>query len=267
MWHYFIDVPDGTGGSERFIIGTEYSPGFFIRNIREGTYFTTSTKGVPGNTYTLKVEHAGKEYTATDYMCHGTAIDSVSIEPVGKYIYDKPDGTDGFLVPCLYFAEPQDEDNFYMFTAMGSSSYVYGYGYGQSYGYELEVVPVKDMPVRDVYGGINWPISVVSDRFMSPYVFQYKMSDGDQYRKYYSGTDMGFYSVGWENGGVVNMYCISEAAYRFYAELSRQYYNDGGVFSPSPASPPTNISGGAQGCFSAASVSQYVVDLRNIDKK
>jgi hypothetical protein len=61
------------------------------------------------------------------------------------------------------------------------------------------------------------------------------------------------------------MYCITEPVYRYYVALSKQYNDDGGAFSPSPASPPTNFSGGAQGCFSAASVSQYFMGVNNLN--
>jgi hypothetical protein len=255
---YFFDIPDGHGGYTRFTLGVFRSADI----IREGAYFSTSTKGIPGNTYTLKVEYEGQEYTATDYMCYGTTIDSLSVEPLGGSIHDKPDGSDGFLVPCLYFAEPQDEVNFYMFNYFGIS-YVNGY-FTELDGVNLPLV--KDLAV---YGNLssNWPISVVSDRFMPPYVYQYKMSDGDDGRRHFSGTDMGFWYGSWDEGGAVDMYCISEPVYRYYSALSKQYYDDGGAFSPSPASPPTNISGGAQGCFSAASVSRYVLDLRHNENK
>ena len=224
------------------------------------------TKGTVGNTYTLKVEYEGHEYTSTDYMCNGTVIDSVSVEPIGKFMHDKPDGWDGFLVPCLYFAEPQDEINFYMFREFG--------GLYDTELSDIEIITAKDLIILggSIYYGSRssndeWLISVVSDRFMPPYVYQYKMSDGDHSNKKYSGTDMGFAFDKWKNGGLVNMYCISEPVYRYYAALSRQFYDDGGAFSPSPSSPPTNISGGAQGCFTAASVSLYFLDLRNNDKK
>jgi hypothetical protein len=86
---------------------------------------------------------------------------------------------------------------------------------------------------------------------------------------YFNGTDIGFLNQEWEafGGCAVNMYCISEPVYRYYYALSRQFYDDGGAFSPSPASPPTNINGGAQGCFSAASVSYYFLDLNNKENK
>ena len=251
VYNYFIDIPDGNGDFVRFSVAKDYDA--YLPDFREGAYFTTSTKGVSGNTYTLKVEYTGKEYTATDYMCYGTVIDSLSLEPVGIYIYDKIDDDDGFLVPCLYFAEPKEEVNFYMFRVTASVGLYFG-------GLMYEYRPAKDLLfLQYLGGGADWPISVVSDRFMPPYVYQYKMSDGDFEQAYLNGTDMGFYHMNWGMGGVVDMYCVSEQVYRYYYALSMQYYEDGGAFSPSPGSPPTNISGGAQGCFSAASVSRHLV--------
>ena len=262
---YFLNIPDGNGGYERFGIEKDIYDNYKIRNdIREGAYFTTCTRGVPGQTYTLKVEYAGREYTATDYMCYGTEIDSISAEPIGIYINDKPDGTDGFMVPCLYFAEPQDEVNFYMFK-QGYFSSTYRYDpVEKAWAEEYFLRPAKNILLDMFSLSGSWPFSVVSDRFMPPYVSRYKMDDGDHERKWYQGTDMGFYqpfsnNPAWD----VDMYCISESVYRYYYALSQQYYEDGGAFSPSPVSPPTNFSGGAQGCFSAASVSQYSMDSKS----
>ena len=260
-YQYFIDIPDGKEEFIRFWLEKSmWEDNKFHNDVREGAYFTTSTKGVPGRTYTLKVEYGGREYSATDYMCYGTVIDSMSVEPIGRYIIDKPDATGGFLVPCLYFAEPQDEVNFYMFK---EGSFYSRYVRDKGWEWEFDgFVPAKNLSLYNFVGNEDWYISVVSDRFMPPYVYQYKMSDGDHARKYMQGTDMGFWR-GWDNGGVVDMYCITEPVYRYYLTLSRQYYEDGGAFSPSPASPPSNFRGGAQGCFSAASISQYFLDLRD----
>ena len=252
---YYLDYYKIPDEKEGYIEYTVSSGRYGNDDTREGRYFTTTTKGQPGQTYTLKVEHAGKEYTATDYMCYGTVIDSISVEPIGRYIYDKYDDMDGFLVPCLYFAEPQDEVNFYMFKYNG---------FHTPFDSNVYIEPPKNITLGIILStGADWPISLASDRFMPPYVYQYKMSDGDHDRKWYNSTDMGFYETeqGWEYGGTVTMYCITEPVYRYYSALSRQYYEDGGAFSPSPASPPTNINGGAQGCFSAASVSQYVLKI------
>jgi len=255
----YYKIPDEKEGYIEYAVSGRYGND----DTREGKYFTTSTKGQPGNTYTLKVEYAGKEYTATDYMCYGTVIDSISLEPIGKYINDKPDGEDGFLVPCLYFAEPQNEVNFYMFKE-SSRSRVSSYDPDTGWEFEYFLIPAKNMVFGNIAGGADWSVSVVSDRFMPPYVYQYKMSDGDHGRKWFNGTDMGFYYRSWdeESSFSVDMYCITEPVYRYFIALSKQYYDDGGAFSPSPASPPTNFSGGAQGCFSAASVSQYYLEIK-----
>ena len=249
-YEYFYNIPDEQGGYVKFIVDNY---GWISYDIRDGAYFTTTTKGIPGHSYTLKVEYAGREYTATDYMCHGTVIDSISEEPLGKYVNGKPDGSDGFMVPCLYFAEPQDEVNFYMFTMCATTSNRTYIGEGK-FKTETSAKPAKELTLRQ-WIVEDWGFSVISDRFLPPYVNQYKMSDGDHARKWFQGTDMGFYG-GWGSG--IAMYCITEPVYRYYAALSKQYYDDGGAFAPSPASPPTNFRGGAQGCFSAASVSQYI---------
>ena len=254
-YFHFYRIPGEEGNDDRLFFEAyrdhKYDP-------RDGNYFTTSTKGKPGQTYTLKVEYAGNEYTATDYMCFGTVIDSISLEPIGRHIYDNPDGTDGFLVPCAYFEEPQDETNFYMFE-------VYPYTqYNQPPALNTYIA-LKNLALKSD-GNPDWHLSVISDRFLPSYVYQYKLSQGDSYLKYINGTDVWFSWLGDNNmvdGFYTNMYCISEPGYRYFAELSRQYYQDGGAFSPSPASPPTNFSGGAQGCFIAASVSQYGFYLRN----
>ena len=255
-YEYYYHIPDGEGGYVKFSASAGMNK---IKDDRDGKYFTVITKGNAGQTYTLSVEYAGKEYIATDYMCYGTVIDSISVEPLGRYIYDKPDGEDGFLVPCLYFAEPKDEVNFYMFTyynyPMPNDQYAY-------------TEPPKNLGLSSIVSE-NWLISTVSDRFMPAYVEKYKISDGDFSRKWYNGTDMGFhiYGQGWEFGGFVSMYCITEPLYRYFSALSQQYYDDG-AFSPSPASPPTNLNGGAQGCFIAASVSQYALKLwKNDDEQ
>ena len=258
---YFYGIPGKDGNVVRFYRG--YSGHY---DIRDGRYFTTTTKGNAGHTYSLKVEYAGQEYTATDYLCYGTVLDSMSLEPIGRYIYDKSDGEDGFLVPCAYFEEPKNETNFYMFYIPSWSPYPQEDKVDATVALKNLALQGQDMIDAVTDANPSWHFSVIGDRFLPSYVYQYKLSDGDSHQKYMHGTDMGFYH--WFNqfslleGFYTNMYCITEPVYRYYYALSRQYYQDGGVFSPSPSSPPTNFSGGAQGCFSAASVSQYLLDLK-----
>jgi hypothetical protein len=47
------------------------------------------------------------------------------------------------------------------------------------------------------------------------------------------------------------MYSVDRKTYHFYKALIDQFNNDGGAFSPTPATPDGNISGNAIGIFRA----------------
>jgi hypothetical protein len=51
----------------------------------------------------------------------------------------------------------------------------------------------------------------------------------------------------------VEIYSLTRAGYRFFFELSNLINNDGGMFSPPPANPTTNLSNGALGFFQVSS--------------
>lgn len=51
----------------------------------------------------------------------------------------------------------------------------------------------------------------------------------------------------------LEMYSLTKPAYDYYNGLINVYGNDGGLFSPPPANPPTTISNGALGIFRASS--------------
>lgn len=55
------------------------------------------------------------------------------------------------------------------------------------------------------------------------------------------------YAVG--DKAVVEMYSLTRDAYLYYSDLVNILNSDGGMFSPPPANPRTNISGGALGLF------------------
>jgi len=57
----------------------------------------------------------------------------------------------------------------------------------------------------------------------------------------------------------IEMSSITKEIYNYYHALIIQFRNDGGVYTPSPASPPTNITNGALGYFRASSL-QIVQD-------
>ncbi len=247
--HYSVSewllVPNYSGGYDSIRLDS------YFNTIEKyvGTYYTTSIVGIPGRTYTLSVDYAGNIYTAVDRMPSSTKIDSITLKPVGIGVENKD--MDGFYVPFLNFAEPQDETNYYFFTAAWVDSV--------ENGSKMELpAPQKftDLIVLNRYSqGYAWWCSVISDRFMAPYMANYKVDDGPSSRSWFSGTDSGwkFYHSNYHLD--IYMLSISNEAYRYYQALTEQFYQDGGAFSPAPASPPTNVSNGGQGFFMATSVS------------
>lgn len=55
-------------------------------------------------------------------------------------------------------------------------------------------------------------------------------------------------------------YSITKEVFDYYDQLSEIYFNDGGLFSPPPANPQSNIKGGALGIFiTSAMVSEEII--------
>lgn len=55
-------------------------------------------------------------------------------------------------------------------------------------------------------------------------------------------------------------YSISEEVFDYYNQLQELYFNDGGLFSPPPVNPQSNIEGGALGIFiTSAMVSEVII--------
>ena len=60
----------------------------------------------------------------------------------------------------------------------------------------------------------------------------------------------------------VEMYSITRDGFLFYNDLSTIMNSDGGMFSPPPANPRTNITGGAFGFFQVSSMTSAEVSLK-----
>jgi hypothetical protein len=68
-----------------------------------------------------------------------------------------------------------------------------------------------------------------------------------------SGLEFPFnYALG--DSATIRVFSISRKVYLFYSELASVLGNDGGMFSPPPANPLTNLSNGALGVFQVSSV-------------
>jgi hypothetical protein len=71
-----------------------------------GLYSTSHLKGIPGNTYQLKVNVEGKEYTSTSTMPLPVALDSIGVS------YEKSDNFE----PVVYFQDPAAYVNYYRYS-------------------------------------------------------------------------------------------------------------------------------------------------------
>ncbi|MDP3912633.1 MAG: DUF4249 domain-containing protein [Bacteroidota bacterium] len=178
-----------------------------------GFYKTTKLKGIPGHTYALTIKWQDQEYHAESYMPPVPALDSVQFKLVQGDI-----GKDNHNIPLIYFKEPQNERNYYLFKTQA------------------------------VYG---WPYSILSDEYLNSYVNGLDVCKGvtpDYWLTNYpyDHTDSYF----------IEMHSITNEGYEYYKALIQQFKTDGGGYSPSPASPPTNLDNGALGFFRASAVNR-----------
>ena len=181
-----------------------------------GYYQTTKLQGTVGNTYYLYISYEEDEFEAECYMPHLPEIDSMKVEEI---IVKESDGTKGW-VPVVYFSEPQNEKNYYLFDIGICNS--------------------------------CWTFSIVEDRFLETYVSGLNVDDGEH---------PDWWRVNYPYGSVfgkmiVTMASLTEEGFNYYRGLIRQFNNDGGVYSPSPTSPKTNISNGGLGFFRASAVNR-----------
>jgi hypothetical protein len=186
-----------------------------------GYYQTTKLQGKAGNTYYLQVNYNENVFKAECYMPHLPEIDSMQVEEI---IVKEADGMTGWA-PIIYFSEPQDEKNYYLF---------------------------------DIGVSVNsWTFSIIEDRFLELYVNGLNVDDGehpDWWRVNYPyGTDYGSITV--------TMASLTEEGFNFYKGLINQFNNDGGVYSPTPTSAKTNISNGGLGFFRASSVNRITKEF------
>ena len=219
---YYKYIFDGLGN----IIDTLFlqDPAQFRHD--RGFYKTQKLIGFPGRTYFLKIISGDKEYFSSSYMPPVPEIDSLGYI---KKISEK-DGHE-YYIPLLFFHEPQDTENYYLI--------------------QLE----KDNNYRMLSLRSNWPFSVISDKFLQPYVNGLNVSLGatprySEQRLYWKGDSI-----------YLGLNSLTRDAYNFYKALLQQFKSDGGTFQPSPASPPTNISNGGLGFFRASSVSVKTIKI------
>lgn len=184
-----------------------------------GQYQTTKLKGIPGHTYSLTIKWQNKEYHAKSYMPPVSPIDSVQFK-LEQFENSKFDHN----IPLIYFKEPQNERNYYLFITPGNS---------RVWPYSI----LSDEYLQEYVNGLDVCKGVAPDYWMNAY--PYVSDDGKLFDDYF-----------------IEMYSITKEAYEYYKALIQQFKTDGGGYSPSPASPPTNLDNGALGFFRASAVNR-----------
>ena len=186
-------------------------------------YFqTTKLQGKAGHTYYLKAEWRGHTYTAECTMPSAIKIDTITHRQADKF----KDGAVG-EIPYVWFHDNPNEDNYYVFKK----------------GWQEE-------PLSYSNGQYTWSVSIISDELLQQGFKGMDLCGGvatESWRK--DNWDFSLHP----NGQKLMLYSVTKEVYDYYNSQINQIRYDGGVYTPSPASAPTNIKGGALGVFNVAS--------------
>ncbi len=196
-----------------------------------GYYITDKIKGIPGETYYLRVEYNDKVYEAEAFMPPVPVLDSISF---GRKRVSKENAN--LFVPLVNFNDPGDEENYYLFR----EAYAILDSLGQRVGWTV------------ARGGEGWMISLFSDEYINGKHAELNVHEGIFIERYWLNANY-FLWPGYEVA--IRMQSITKEAYDYYQALINQLNYAAGVFHPAPANPPTNISNGGLGFFGASAVS------------
>lgn len=198
-----VVLSDNTGQSETLLYAGN------------GEYKTKNFTGVPGRTYTLKVQAEGKQYTAQSTMPQ-------AVEPEGlvQDSFKFGDKTTYTLLPV--FTDPAELGNRYLFS-----------------------ITINNLPKKY--------ISVLSDNLNNGQPNQWTLTlpnDDDKGREH---------EVVPGDVILVEMQSIDTNIFTYYSALLQISNGYGNV---TPANPPSNISNGALGYFSAHTVRTMVTQIQ-----
>ena len=198
----------------------------YLQEDEDGHYYSESAfRGVVGNTYKLEIDWNGQTYQASDVLLPVTDIDSLRKEPVDEDV------------------EISQRTKDTLGTDTGPFYWVKFYAY--------------EPPERVDY--YHW-------RFYRNGVF--KNYEGDDV--YYASDEIvdsnidGIYIPGvYTTNDTIHMeqFSLTRIGYLYYYDLETVLYSDGGMYSPPPANPRTNLSNGALGFWQVSAMKNitYVV--------
>lgn len=199
-----------------------------------GFYQTTKIKGLPGNTYRLRVEIGNEIFHASAYMPPVTPLDYAAIRDTLVTPYDT-----SFPTPIAYFRDPPGEKNYYMLKVEEIGESLYD-NYFATPGY--------------AQNSANFDYSILEDKLLVPEVnaipFYWTFLEDNRSVILYM----------WRTDKLLQMRLgsLTKEAYDYFNILAKQMNYDGNIYKPTPTSPPGNISGGALGLFFASHISEKI---------
>jgi hypothetical protein len=180
----------------------------------KGNYMTDNIRVSAGNTYFLKILWNNREYDASCLAPQVPKIDTITYD----YAYNQIKN-EHYYIPYIWFTDNPNTVDYYLFkTNLGS--------------------------------GV-WSRSILSDQFLGDIVNGIDVFKGesvDYWRNAYPNEAYAGLTYR------IEMHSITKQIYEYYRGLIAQFRNDGGIYSPTPSSPPSNISNGALGFFRASCV-------------
>lgn len=197
----------------------------------EGYYLAKKLKCAAGRTYFLTVKVGSDIFTAQAFMPPVPQIDSVIVQ----YVKDTRSGDGKFsgYQPLMYFTDPPSAENFYLTKLCFKAKRPDWLHFEPSMGCGL--------------GNRVWNYSVLSDELLKEVAKGININVGSTPSSYYiQNLEEGNYEA--------QLYSLTREAYKFYYVLVSSFENDGGAYSPTPSSAPSNIRGGALGFFNASAV-------------
>ncbi|MGB5990078.1 MAG: DUF4249 family protein [Marinifilaceae bacterium] len=181
-------------------------------------------KAIVGETYTLDVKVDNMHYTAISRVLKTPQITKIEVRKQQLEIQKEES-----MVPFISFTDVDVKNTNYYIS--------------QLYSFDI----------NSLEGRLNsssrlWGYSIFDDALLKPKVKDFKIGFGT------SSNHLIWYPDH-ANKLKVKLMSINKEAYEYYKILVSQIKNDGGMYSPSPASPVTNIKGGALGYFMTLDVS------------
>ncbi len=192
--------------------------------INEGVYQSSELEGKSGETYTLKIEEGEELYEASSKLPTKVKIDSLVVEWFNTF--NPNDSLGGGYMLNLWYTDPVQESNFYMFTFKKLNK---------------SEITEPDFPGSSAKILANDALSNGKPSLMNL-------------------NRRGFYELG--DTVFVELISIDQKTYTYLDQLGEVSGGGPSFGSSAPANPQNNISNGAMGYFSAQAIDSKIVVIR-----